>query len=180
VVVCRNNPSECVSINPANDDEFMNGVTVGPEGGIWSHTFTYRPLNTRQLPLYHQTIYLPPGGGALGATGDYAVEPTSWSSNTSNDRCVQTCFAMGDYARIGSNNYPGVGSPYVKSSGSGNDLFQVFAFDPQDPAPKNTFTPLPIYYALGADVRHLGRPVPPESLGIAPEKRRKLPGLNGR
>ena len=87
---------------------------------------------------------------------------------------------MGDYARIGTNGYPGAGSPYVKSSGPGNDLFQIFAFDPQGAAPKNAFKPSPIYYPIGTDLRGSGKPVPPESLGIAPEKRRKLPGLNGR
>ena len=99
------------------------------------------------------------------------------------DRCGSLCYAMGDYARIGSNSYLGVDSPYLSRmlNPDGStiiDMFQIFAFDPQGQPPKNTFTPVPIHYPLGSDLRALGKPNPPETLGIAPEKRRKVPGRN--
>jgi len=184
VAVCTNNPSGCYVINPNTDDEFMNGVSVGPEGGIWTSYLTYSSVSSRQLPLYHQTIYLKPGqgtAGALGATGNYNVDPTSWYSINTADRCSAPCLAAGDYARIASNPYLGLDSPYIDRSpiSGNNDLFQIFAFDPQGSAPKNTFTPKPVYYPIGSDLRSLGTPNPPETLGIAPEQRRKMPGKNG-
>jgi hypothetical protein len=181
VMVC--NAQGCWYVNPATDDEFMNGVSVGPEGGLWVSYLTYSSVTSRQLPLYHQTIYLPPTGGVLGATGDYNVDPTSWYPDNTADRClpINGCYAMGDYARIGSNSYqgnPGVGSPYLSRSGSIIDMFQIFGLDPQGQRPKNTFTPVPIHYPLGSDLRGIGKPNPPETLGVAPEKRRKMPGRN--
>ncbi len=104
--------------------------------------------------------------------------------DTSADRCGLsiTCRAAGDYARIASNAYLGVDSPYIDRSpfSGNNDLFQIFGFDPQGSAPKNTFTPKPVYYPMGSDLRSLGTANPPESLGVAPEQRRKIPGKNGR
>jgi hypothetical protein len=118
----------------------------------------------------------------LGVTGDYNVDPTAWFFVYSQDRRSSGCYAAGDYARIGSNSYqgnPGVGSPYMNRSGCIIDMFQIFAFDPPGPRPTNTFTPVPIRYPLGSNLRAAGKPNPPETLGIAPERRRKMPGLNG-
>jgi len=177
----NNSASGCISINPASDDEFMNGVSVDPNGGVWVSYLTYSTVVTRQTPLYHQTIYFPAAGGALGATGDYDVDPTSWWSDTAQYRCGVTCWAAGDYARIGSNGYLAADSPYVKQDGPPgySGLFQIFATDPQAAAPPNTFTPRPIAYPPGTVLQASSVPNPAWTLGIRPEdpKRRKMPGL---
>jgi len=174
-----NSPSGCTTINPAYDDEFMNGVSVDPNGGVWLSYLTYSTLFSRQVPLYHQTIYFPVAGGVLGATGDYNVAPTSWYLDRAQFRCGPSCWAEGDYARIGSNAYLGVDSPYVKQAPPYScGLFQIFASDPQGATPPNTFTPHPVYYPPGAVLQGSAGPNPASTLGIPPEdpKRRKVPG----
>ena len=181
VVMCKNNPVGCYSVNAATDDEFMNGVSVDPLGGVWVSYLTYSSLSSRQLPLYHQTIYFPSAGGVLGVTGDFNVDPLSWTPMTSQDRCFPSaCYAEGDYAHLGSRNTgsPGISAPYVNRSSSGNELFQLFEWDPQGTRPANTFAPNAVFHPIGTDLRGTGVPVPAESLGVAPEKRRKLPGHN--
>ena len=192
VAVCTNNPMGCYEINAATDDEFMNAVSVDPNGGVWISYLTYSSLTSRQLPLYHQTIYYKPGGTAqdwsgttwaMGATGDANVDPSVWVQDNTADRCTLYCYAEGDYARISTNAYLGVDSPYVNSSGcqdevkktncTGNDLWQIFAFDPKGTPPANAFHPKTIYHPIGGDLGLKGKPNPPGSRGVAPERRGK-------
>jgi len=134
----------------------------------------------------------------MGATSDYHVDPSLWSQDTDADRCDPftdangnsvACLASGDYARIAANDYLGLDSPYVTNSKClddvlrtncvSDDLFQVFAFDPHGTPPNNTFTPNLVYYPKGTDLRSHGKPNPPGTKGIAPERRRRMPGQNG-
>lgn len=200
VAVCTgtyNSSSGCMIINPATDDEFMNGVNVDPNGGVWLSYLCYSSTSARSLPLFHQTIYFPASGGVLGVTGDYNVWPayipppasgnpsSNWYLDNSQDRCGQVCLAEGDYARIGSNPYLSLDSPFVNAEQAENrnppgqiGLFQIFATDPQGKPPSNTFTPHPVYYPPGTGIQGPATVVPSVSLGIAPEnpKRRKMPG----
>ncbi len=192
-------PVNCFAVNQALDDQFLNGVSVDSSGGIWVSYLTYSGVGytagtVGPLPLYHQTIYLKPDGNTLGVTGDYNVDPTLWRRDTSADRCQDLnsplpCLMMGDYARIGANNYFGLDSPYVNSSKCldevrkiacvGEDIFQIFAFDPKGSPPSNTFVPNLTYYPKVNGPRGKGKPNPPGTTGVAPEKRRKMPGKNG-
>lgn len=185
VWVCTNTRG-CGAVNDYSSVEFMNGVNVDTLGGTWiSYLLFPQPSQT---PLYHQTIYIPApgtvcGSGSCGTTGDSSVDPGSWLSLGGADRCGLTgnCFAMGDYARIGSNG-PNLGldAPYVKYDSSFQSrLFQLFYQDPQGPPPpQNTFTPKQAFFPLGAREQIGGTPRPGYALGVAPEKRRKMPGFN--
>lgn len=92
---------------------------------------------------------------------------------------------MGDYARVGSNGGSPSNSslwldaPYVKyNSGGVSQLTQLFYYDPQGPPPQNTFAPQQVFYPLGSTEQVVGKPNAPYALGVAPEKRRKMPGFN--
>jgi hypothetical protein len=159
------NPVNCFAVNQAQDEEFLNGVSVNSSGGIWVSYLTYSgtgytPATRGPLPLDHQTIYLKPAGGALGVIGDYNVDPTLWRRDTTAERSALPadpnnnpfpCVVMGDYARIGTNDLLGLDSPYVNSSNcldealkaacKDEDLFQIFAFDPTGSPPPRPSLP---------------------------------------
>jgi len=119
----------------------------------------------------------------LGTTGDYNINPTSWWFDSQAYWCGPTCWAEGDYARIGSNPYLALDSPYVRQASPYScGLFQIFAVDPQGATPPNAFTPRPVYYPPGTVLQGSAAPNPAwtlGTLGIRPEdpKRRKTPGM---
>lgn len=177
----------CWAVNAWPVDQFMNGVNVDWMGGVW---VSYLGFSANyQYKLLHQVQYFPPGGVCgsyawCGTTGDSNVDPRSWTLDSQADRCGSSCYAMGDYARIGSNggnptdSSLGISAPYVNFSSAAKQLFQVFYYDPPGTMSRNSFVPNAIYYPPGTTLPGPSTPNPPETLGIAPELRRKPPGFN--
>jgi len=189
--VQQGQPATCYVVNQTSVFQFMGGVAVDYLGGLWVSYLGYSG-GGYQTPLLHQTIYLVPNQLHIGSTGSSNIQPTSWLSvgfGDDADRCGFTCYAMGDYARIGvnqgnpndpNNNPLGVSAPFVNFfQGGGTQLNQLFYYDPPGPPSFNSFTPNVIAYP--PDAKWAG-PIPPPhqpgSLGVAPELRRKWPGYN--
>ena len=154
--------------NPAADDEFLVGTSISGDGGVWIAYLAYSTLNTRQLPLITQALYFPAGpGSGIGATTNSGIDPTYWVPETNDAaRCPNSqCFASGDYAGIVSNPYAAASTPFVKQNPptTYNDMLQSFVQDPQGAPNVPNFTPKPIHFPLGGDIRGLAGPVPPQS-----------------
>ncbi len=169
----------CYAPNVFSADEYLNAVSVGPEGGIWISLLTFSGVNYPNLQ--HEMLYLPPGQGWLGTAGYYNINERSWPQDNSQDRCTVLCYAMGDYARIASNPYVAVDAPFTDFQQNPSyipQLFQLFYQDPQGTVPSSAFKPNPIYYPPGTILSGPSVPNPTQARGIAPELRVKMPGFN--
>jgi len=171
VYICTSDRG-CGVVNGAADDQFLASVSVSGDAGYWISYLTYSTLNTRQLPLITQAIYFPAGAGAIGATTNTGIDPTSWIFRT--DRCSGGCYAAGDYNTVASNPYASATTPFVTRTSRQSDLFQSFVQDPQAQANVPNFKPNFIPFPKGADLHVNAVPFPlgePAATGLAPEKK---------
>lgn len=158
----------CGIVDAAANDQFLAGTSVSADQGYWVHYFAYTGGSTRTLPLVTRAVYYPPSLPGIGAITNTGIDPTSWLITT---RCPGFCYAAGDYGTIASNAFAAASTPVVKQSARQTDLFQNFIQDPPGDSDLETFVPQTIPFPIGADLTSLGKPVPPQSIGIPPDRR---------
>lgn len=172
VYICTSNRG-CGIVDAAANDQFLAGTSVSADQGYWIHYMAYTGGAARTLPLVTRAIFFPPFLAGIGATTNTGIDPTSWLITT---RCFSLCFAAGDYNTISSNPFAAASTPFLVRSARQNDLFQSFVQDP-DQGNVEQFVPRTIPYPIGADLTSIGLPVPPQSVGVPPERRKGVPSL---
>jgi hypothetical protein len=161
----------CGLANAAADDEFLQGTSASGDQGYWLNYYTFSTLYNRQLPLVMQAIYYPHGAPGIGATTTTGIDPRQWVDLPAGRRCLVYCYAAGDFNTIA--HAPGgvALTPFESQTAFGQvALFQNFLKDPQAPPTPIAFVPNFIPYPVGADLRGLGKPLPPgtEALPVSP------------
>jgi hypothetical protein len=155
----------CGYISDANH-QFLVGTSVSGDRGYWLSYYTYNGV-PGVTPLKTTAIYFPPGQGGISAFTNPSVDQTSWT--TFVPRCMDPCYAAGDYHTMASNQYAGAATPFINSgSGRLNDLFSTFVVDPQGLANVPNFKPNFVAILPGASVANIAHPVPPGSVGLPP------------
>jgi hypothetical protein len=171
----------CGTVNEANDDQFLAGVSVNSDG-YWVAYQTYPDVNGRSLPLITQAIYLPTNSSAVGATTNTGIDPTSWESSL--HRCSDSggnnvaCYGAGDFNTPSSNPSAGSNTTFVGASSQQTNLFNSFLQDPQAAtANVPNFVPNFLPHAIGQDLTSLGGPIPAAASAFAlpPSQTRGFP-----
>ena len=177
VYLCTSRTGTCSIVNSYPDDQFLASTSMSGDGGVWVSYVTYSTLQTRQLPLITQSIYIPSSGAPIGGTTFNNANPTYWAFDSPNDRCTVSCFDGGDYWRMSSNPYKAGSAPFlVQDTAPLNAVWQSFVEDPQTPMQPYAFTPNLISFPLGSDVSSLGSSALPASavgptLAVLPPRR---------